>query len=73
MPLSFQQSNLALNLCETVINLHRPYYAKALYDDTDATDKSIYAPSFYAVIERCAVRCLALATCPTRCLTRPHR
>ncbi|CAK7207518.1 hypothetical protein SEUCBS139899_010328 [Sporothrix eucalyptigena] len=55
MPLAFQQSNLALNLCETVINLHRPYYAKALYDDTDAMDKSIYAPSFYAVIERCAM------------------
>ncbi|KAL1893125.1 hypothetical protein Sste5346_006557 [Sporothrix stenoceras] len=60
MPLSFQQSNLCLNLCETVINLHRPYYAKALYDDTDAsnatdTHASIYAPSFYCVIERCAM------------------
>lgn len=55
MTLSFQQSNLALNLCETFINLHRPYYAKALYDDTHTTDTSIYAQSFYAVIERCAV------------------
>ncbi|KAJ0104372.1 hypothetical protein J7T55_011156 [Diaporthe amygdali] len=27
-----QQTNLALNISETVINLHRPYYAKALYD-----------------------------------------
>ncbi|CAK7235708.1 hypothetical protein SBRCBS47491_009387 [Sporothrix bragantina] len=55
MPLSFQQSNLALNICETVINLHRPYYAKALYEDTNATHNSMYAVSFYAVIERCAM------------------
>ncbi|OAA59728.1 Transcription factor [Niveomyces insectorum RCEF 264] len=40
---------------QTVINLHRPYYAKALYEDTGGSDRSIYAPSFYAVIERCAI------------------
>ncbi|KAI2835855.1 hypothetical protein CBS11852_10088 [Aspergillus niger] len=54
MTISFQQSNLALNISETIINLHRPYYAKALYDINERT-KSIYAPSFLTVIERCGI------------------
>ena len=49
-----QQTNLALNVSETIINLHRPYYAKALYEVDRA--ESIYKPSFYTVIERCGVR-----------------
>lgn len=48
-----QQTNLALNVSETIINLHRPYYAKALYD-VDSVE-SIYKPSFYTIIERCGV------------------
>lgn len=48
-----QQTNLALNVSETIINLHRPYYAKALYD-VDRFE-SIYKSSFYTVIERCGV------------------
>lgn len=48
-----QQTNLALNISETIINLHRPYYAKALYD-VDRVE-SIYKSSFYTVIERCGV------------------
>ncbi|OAL44454.1 hypothetical protein IQ07DRAFT_521681 [Pyrenochaeta sp. DS3sAY3a] len=52
---SFQQMNLALNISETVINLHRPYYAKALYDDVGDRLNSVYAPSFLTVIERCAL------------------
>jgi hypothetical protein len=56
--------NLALNISETIINLHRPYYAKALYEDIDDRVKSIYAPSFLTVIERCAVR--TVADLPTR-------
>ncbi|EPE06816.1 hypothetical protein F503_03243 [Ophiostoma piceae UAMH 11346] len=55
MTISMQQTNLAINISETVINLHRPYYAKALYDDIEGGDKSLYAPSFYAVIERAAM------------------
>ncbi|RAK88204.1 hypothetical protein BO79DRAFT_237884 [Aspergillus costaricaensis CBS 115574] len=54
MTISFQQINLALNISETIINLHRPYYAKALYDINERT-KSIYAPSFLTVIERCGI------------------
>ncbi|KAF2153605.1 hypothetical protein K461DRAFT_278410 [Myriangium duriaei CBS 260.36] len=52
---SFQQTNLALNISETVINLHRPYYAKALCESVDNQTSSLYAPSFFAVIERCAI------------------
>ncbi|KAA8642659.1 Zn(II)2Cys6 transcription factor [Aspergillus tanneri] len=55
MTISFQQMNLALNISETIINLHRPYYAKALYEDKEDTVRSIYATSFLTVIERCAV------------------
>ncbi|CAH0022329.1 unnamed protein product [Clonostachys rhizophaga] len=51
--ISFQQSNFALNVSETIINLHRPYYAKALYE-VDRVE-SIYKTSFYTVIERCAI------------------
>ncbi|KAI9147388.1 hypothetical protein HJFPF1_12408 [Paramyrothecium foliicola] len=42
MTISFQQMNLALNTCETIINLHRPYYAKALYDDVKLEGKSFH-------------------------------
>ncbi|KAL4764891.1 Zn(II)2Cys6 transcription factor [Aspergillus foveolatus] len=55
MTISFQQSNLALNISETIINLHRPYYAKALYEEIDDRLRSVHAPSFMTVIERCAV------------------
>ncbi|KAL4939489.1 hypothetical protein BDV06DRAFT_198793 [Aspergillus oleicola] len=55
MTISFQQSNLALNISETIINLHRPYYAKSLYEDVDDRLKSVYAPSFMTVIERCTI------------------
>src|SRR5690242_18285559 len=57
-----KQTNLALNISETVINLHRPYYARALYDDVLDPVKSRYAPSFLAVIERCSVRSHMFAT-----------
>ncbi|RSL70432.1 hypothetical protein CEP53_001842 [Fusarium sp. AF-6] len=49
----FRQTNLALNLSETIINLHRPYYARVLHDANHS--ESIYKPSFYIVIERCAI------------------
>ncbi|KAL4736407.1 hypothetical protein BDV11DRAFT_211264 [Aspergillus similis] len=55
MTISFQQSNLALNISETIINLHRPYYAKALYEEIDDRLRSVHAPSFLTVIERCAI------------------
>ncbi|KIL92314.1 hypothetical protein FAVG1_04723 [Fusarium avenaceum] len=53
LTISFQQTNLALNVSETIINLHRPYYARVLYDADH--DESIYRPSFYTVVERCGI------------------
>ena len=50
-----QQMNLALNISETIINLHRPYYAKALYEDVQEGIMSPCTPSFLAVVERCSV------------------
>lgn len=55
MSLSFQQTNLSFNISETFINLHRPYYAKALYEDIDDRLRSVYAQSYLAVIERCTI------------------
>lgn len=55
MQLSFQQMNLTFNISETFIDLHRPYYAKALYEDIDDRVKSMYAQSYLAVIERCTI------------------
>ncbi|OCF40873.1 hypothetical protein I317_05323 [Kwoniella heveanensis CBS 569] len=52
---SFQQTSLALNISETIIFLHRPYFAKALYSDNRDRMRSVYAPSYLAVIERCGV------------------
>ncbi|KAL6364654.1 hypothetical protein LRP88_00624 [Fusarium phalaenopsidis] len=53
LTISFQQTNLALNVSETIINLHRPYYARVLHDADHG--ESVYKPSFYIVIERCAI------------------
>ncbi|CVL07393.1 uncharacterized protein FMAN_14333 [Fusarium mangiferae] len=53
LTISFQQTNLALNVSETIINLHRPYYARALYDADHS--ESIYKASFYTVVERCGI------------------
>ncbi|WWC98837.1 hypothetical protein V866_005730 [Kwoniella sp. B9012] len=55
MSLSFQQNNLALNISETIIFLHRPYFARVLYSDTQDRVRSAYATSYLAVIERCGV------------------
>ncbi|KAH7082385.1 fungal-specific transcription factor domain-containing protein [Paraphoma chrysanthemicola] len=55
MILSFQQMSLALNISETFINLHRPYYARALYGNVDDSVNMVYGSSFLTVIERCAI------------------
>ncbi|KAF2829606.1 hypothetical protein CC86DRAFT_285630 [Ophiobolus disseminans] len=53
--ITFQQMNLAFNTAETFINLHRPYYAKVLYNPNDESIRSTCAPSFLTIIERCAI------------------
>lgn len=55
MGISFQQTNLALNISETIVNLHRPYYAKTIYESPTANRSSTYAQSFMSVVERCAI------------------
>ncbi|WVW85195.1 hypothetical protein I302_107233 [Kwoniella bestiolae CBS 10118] len=53
--LTLQQSTLAINLSETFLFLHRPYYARALHDGSQDPTKSPFGPSFLAVVERCQV------------------
>ncbi|WVQ67495.1 uncharacterized protein L199_005695 [Kwoniella botswanensis] len=53
--LTLQQSTLAINLSETFLFLHRPYYARALHDASQEPTKSSFGPSFLAVVERCQV------------------
>ncbi|EEU39690.1 uncharacterized protein NECHADRAFT_82125 [Fusarium vanettenii 77-13-4] len=61
LTISFRQTNLALNVSETIINLHRPYYARVLHDADHG--ESVYKPSFYIVIERCAYHVFGSALC----------
>ncbi|WRT69339.1 uncharacterized protein IL334_006323 [Kwoniella shivajii] len=51
--INLQQSTLAINLSETLLFLHRPYYAQALHDQSEEPTKSSFGPSFLAVVERC--------------------
>lgn len=55
LALCFQQCTLAINVCETLLFLHRPYYAKALQEDVPDPSKSQFAVSYLAVVERCNV------------------
>ncbi|WOO78230.1 uncharacterized protein LOC62_02G001781 [Vanrija pseudolonga] len=50
------QCTLAVNVSEAFLFLHRPNFVKALREQRDDMTKSIYAQSFFSVIERCNVR-----------------
>ena len=52
---TFQQFTLAMNVCESFVLLHRPYFARALHESPKDPTKSIYAQSYLCVIERCNV------------------
>ncbi|GFZ52287.1 hypothetical protein JCM24511_10060 [Saitozyma sp. JCM 24511] len=52
---TFQQFTLALNISETILFLHRPYFAKALHERLQDPTRSLYGPSYLAVVERCNV------------------
>lgn len=41
---------------EAIVNLHRPYFVRALQSRRDDPIRSIYGTSFLAVVERCNVR-----------------
>ncbi|WVQ84771.1 hypothetical protein IAT38_006928 [Cryptococcus sp. DSM 104549] len=51
--LTFQQFNIAMNVSETLIFLHRPYYARALHTSVDDPTKSAYGQSYLTAVERC--------------------
>ncbi|WWC88880.1 uncharacterized protein L201_003795 [Kwoniella dendrophila CBS 6074] len=59
--LSFQQCTLAINISETVLFLHRPFYARALNEAEDPT-RSTFGLSFLAVVERCHVTISVVAS-----------
>lgn len=63
--LTFQQFTLALNVCETVLFLHRPYFARALHARRTDPARTEFGPSYLAVVERSSVsqRC---CRCPKR-------
>ena len=66
LSLSFQQCTLAINICETILFLHRPYYAKALHESVEDPTKSMFGASYLAVIERCNVSRLAIRSACVR-------
>ena len=55
--ISSQQHTLAINICEAILFLQRPYFAKALHDRPDDPSLSKFGASYLAIVERCYVRC----------------
>lgn len=55
LQLTFQQFTLAMNINECYVHLHRPYFAKALYESPGDPTRSKYGPSYLTVVERCHV------------------
>ena len=52
---TLEQYFLALLVAETLINLHRAHYARAIATNQIDPTKSPFAPSFLTVVERCSV------------------
>ncbi|GMK58493.1 hypothetical protein CspeluHIS016_0505250 [Cutaneotrichosporon spelunceum] len=52
---TFQQFTLYLNLSESIIFLHRPYFARALHDAVPDPTLSVFGQSYLTVVERCNV------------------
>lgn len=55
LQLTFQQFVLALNISEGLMHLHRPYFARALYDSPKDPSRSRFGQSYLTVVERCNV------------------
>lgn len=55
LQLTFQQFVLALNISECLVHLHRPYFARALYESPKDPSRSRFGQSYLAVVERCNV------------------
>jgi hypothetical protein len=54
-----QQFTLALNITETFLCLHRPYFVRALHERVDDPVRSALAQSYLTVVERCNVSTFA--------------
>ncbi|RSH91564.1 hypothetical protein EHS25_009863 [Saitozyma podzolica] len=54
---TLQQFHLSLMVSEAIVNLHRPYFVRALQSRRDDPIRSIYGTSFLAVVERCNIAC----------------
>lgn len=50
-----QQYTLALNICEVMMSLHRPYYVHALHEPVADPTLSVYGQSYLTIVERCNV------------------
>jgi hypothetical protein len=50
-----QQFSLAMNISEMILYLHRPFFAKILYDRNSDPMRSPFALSYLTVVERCTV------------------
>ncbi|KAI5480145.1 hypothetical protein MNV49_001805 [Pseudohyphozyma bogoriensis] len=61
--LTFQQFTLAMNLCELLVFLHRPYFARAINESPQSPERSVYGLSYLAVVERCNYHAFNSAAC----------
>lgn len=55
-----QQFTLALNVSESFLFLHRPYFARALHERKPDPTQTEFGQSYLSVIERCNVSCQRL-------------
>ncbi|KAM0746825.1 hypothetical protein T439DRAFT_329514 [Meredithblackwellia eburnea MCA 4105] len=53
LKLTFQQHQLAMNVCEGVLTLQRPFFTRALCQSSGDLTSSRFYPSVIAVFERC--------------------
>ncbi|KIR39943.1 hypothetical protein I307_04958 [Cryptococcus deuterogattii 99/473] len=71
--LTFQQFTLYVQISETILFLHRPYFAKALHERLSDPTRSVYGQSYLSVVERCNYHAFNSAVCMgTLILQTPH-
>jgi hypothetical protein len=58
---TFEQHWLALIVSETIVNLNRPYFIKALVEKPDDPSRTSYGQAFLSVLERSNVSCCGFA------------
>ncbi|ADV25110.1 hypothetical protein I305_05945 [Cryptococcus gattii E566] len=53
LDLAMKQFTLYIQISETILFLHRPYFAKALHERLSDPTRSVYGQSYLSVVERC--------------------